>query len=356
MIRSIVIRGTNWIGDSIMSIPAMRSLSKAFPDAEISLLTPEWATGIFRDADFVDQIIPFKREKGAWRNVLKQAELLRSFRFDLAVIFPNSFESALSAKLAGIPHRIGYNKDLRGLLLSAPIAVPEWKGRRHETYYYLNLVAEAQRRFAGTQFGDVGEPEWFLEISDERKAAARNFLVAAGVDRRRPTVALGVGSTNSLAKRWGTERFAALNDLIRSELDANVILIGTKDESDVAAAVIAAARMKPIDLTGRTDIEMASSILAVVDLLVSNDMGTAHIAPAAGTPTVVIFGPTNDVTTRPFSPFASVIRHPVECSPCMLRECPIDHRCMTRLLPADVFEKVKETLGVMINEQTGSIH
>lgn len=355
----IVVRGTNWIGDAMMSIPALRELRRIFPDAEIVLHTRSWAEGIFRDADFIDEILPvrqadrlsqqansrlYKRAALRLADPFAQSELLYEYRFDLAVLLPNSFESAFTALLARIPKRIGYNKDLRGLLLSDPIAVPDWKNRRHEVFYYLNLIAEVEKRFLGTETVLQSEPDATLEISDERKAHARQMLVDSGIDQSKKTVILGVGSANSRAKRWGVASYSALNDRLQTELNANVILLGSKDEIETSNEVFERSQKKPLILTGKTDLAEAAAILSEADLLVSNDMGLAHIAPAVGTPTAVIFGPTNPITTRPFSENVIVIRKDVECSPCMLRDCPIDHRCMTRVSVEDVFRVCEQTL------------
>ena len=344
-INSIVVRGTNWVGDSIMTIPALRELSRIFPDAEIVLHTRTWAEGIFRDADFVDRIITFDQSKWKIKDAIAQSDILREQHFDLAILLPNSFESALTARLAGIPRRIGYNKDLRGLLLTDPVAVPEWKNKRHEAFYFLNLIAEVERRFVGTNTVLLSEPDSSLQISDERKAEARRILTAAGVDLSKKIVALGTGSTNSRAKRWGAGSYAKLNDMLQSELDAKVILVGSADETNVAAEVQMLSKKPLVDLTGKTGLAEAAAILSVVDLLVSNDMGLAHVAPAVGTKTAVIFGPTNPVTTRPFSGNAIVVRHDVDCSPCMLRDCPIDHRCMTRISVDEVFNVCRDLLA-----------
>ena len=172
----------------------------------------------------------------------------------------------------------------------------------------------------------------------------REKLRGLGLDPAKTTIALGVGSTNSRAKRWPAERYAQLNDRLQEELNANVILVGGPDELDVSQEVFDGSRLKPVVLTGQTDLAEAVALLAEVDLLISNDMGLAHIAPAVGTKTLVIFGPTNPETTRPFSDDAVIIREGVDCSPCMLRDCPIDHRCMTRISVDNVFEKAKASL------------
>lgn len=347
-INSIVVFGTNWVGDAVMTIPALRELRRIFPDAAISLYTRSWAEGIFSNASFIDDIIAFDKGKSRITNMLDQTQFLREGRFDLAILLPNSFQTAFTAAYSRIPRRIGYNKDLRGLLLTDPLAVPEWKNKRHEVFYYLNLVAEVEKRLLGTDTVLQSEPDTTLEISDERRREARSILEAAGVDLSKTVVALGVGSTNSRAKRWPALQYAELNDRLQSELNASVVLLGSLDEIEISAEVSSLAQQKPHILTGSTDLAQAAAILSEVDLLISNDMGLAHLAPAVGTRTLVIFGPTNSETTRPFSRNAAIIREPVECSPCMLRDCPIDHRCMTRI---SVDEVSKMAVQYLVNEK-----
>ncbi len=343
-IDRIVVRGTNWIGDAVMSVPAMRELSRLFPNAEIVLHTKDNIEGLFEDADFIDRILPFQKRSSRLRQAVAQADLLGDNEFDLAILFPNSFESALTTSLARIPRRIGYNKDLRGLLLTQPVPVPEWKDKRHEVYYYLNLVAEVERRFLGSSTVGTYEPDIALSVSDERQETARRRLEGSGIDLSKPIVAVGAGSTNSMAKRWGTQNFADLAGRLTREFAAQVLLVGTASEVDVADEIRKGSSFSILDLTGKTDVAEAAAILSVTDLLVANDMGLAHVAPAVGTPTAVIFGPTDPVTTRPFSDQAIVVRNAVECSPCMLRKCPIDHRCMTGVSVDRVFDFCRELL------------
>lgn len=354
----ILVRGTNWIGDAVMSVPALRALRRIFPDAHITLHTRSWADGLFSDAGFIDDLVTFDPHRWKIKDVYDNSHFLRDDRYDLAILFPNSFESALTSFLTRIPRRIGYNKDVRGLLLTDPIAVPEWKNRRHEVFYYLELVAEVERRLLGRETVSHAVPDITLDISRERTAAARQKLAGLGADPTKKIIALGVGSTNSRAKRWPAERFAALNDRLQNDLDANVVLIGSKDEADIAGQVSATCTKPPINLAGSTDLAEAVAILSAVDLLISNDMGLAHAAPAIGTHTIVLFGPTNPETTRPFSDNAVVVRKDVDCSPCMLRDCPIDHRCMIRIEVDEVLDIA--TRNLLKNEEeliqtTGSI-
>lgn len=341
-IKRIYARGTNWVGDAVMTIPALRELRRLFPSAKITLHTRAWARGIFEDADFIDEILTFEAGESKIKDALAQSRIVGKEKFDLAVLFPNSFETALVAKLARIRRRFGYAKDARAFLLTDAIAIPEWKNARHEVFYYLNLIAEIERKFFGTETVSANEPQIDLTVSEKRKIAAREILAAHGVDSSRKIVALGVGSTNSRAKRWQAESYAKLNDKLQSELNANVVLVGAKDETDVANEVYEKSEKKPMILTGKTTLAEAVAILSAVDLLVSNDMGLAHVASAAGTKTLVIFGPTNPNTTKPWN--AEIIYKAVECAPCMLRDCPIDHRCLTRISAAEVFARAEKKL------------
>ncbi len=334
-----------------MSVPALRELRRIFPDAGITLHTRTWADGLFQDASFIDELVTYDRSRWAVKDIYDNSQFLKGDAYDLAVLLPNSFESALTTFITRVPRRIGYNKDARGLLLTDPVAVPEWKGRRHEVFYYLNLISEVEKRVLGRDTVSQTWPNTLIEISDERWDEAQRFLTSSGGDPAKRTIALGVGSTNSRAKRWPAANFAALSDMLLAELDANVILVGDKSDSDVAAEVVSLAKRPLIDLTGKTDLAQAVAILAVVDLLISNDMGLAHVSAALNTPTITIFGPTNPETTRPWGNHAVVVREPVDCSPCMLRDCPIDHRCMTRITPEAVFATTEEIFNAKTQDR-----
>jgi heptosyltransferase-2 len=188
------------------------------------------------------------------------------------------------------------------------------------------------------------EPVFDLKVSDERKEKAKLLLQTNGVSDAKKIIALCPGSTNSRAKRWQAESYAALADMLIEKLDASVALIGAKEEEDVSNEVARKMKQTPVFLTGKTSLDDAVSVLSLADALVTNDTGPAHIAAALGTPTFVIFGPTIPETTRPFPSNAEVIRKPPDCAPCMLRDCPIDHRCMTAIKPEEVFERVKASL------------
>jgi len=222
-------------------------------------------------------------------------------------------------------------------LLTHPLALPDWRSSRHEVFYYLYLITALEQLLFGASTICETTPDPSLQISDARKTGAEELLRAYGVHTGEPVVALCPGSINSRAKRWPAEAYAALGDrLIDSR--RQVLLIGSADEADVTHEVTNRMRRKPAVLTGKTSLDQITAVLSLVDLVVTNDTGPAHIAAALGRPTLVIFGPTNPLTTRPFAPEAEILRHPPDCAPCMLRDCPIDHRCMTAITVDEVFE------------------
>ncbi|MCU1266889.1 MAG: Lipopolysaccharide heptosyltransferase [Acidobacteria bacterium] len=344
-LKRIVVRGANWVGDAVMTVPALRALRCLLPTAHITLATRSFAKEIFTDADFIDDLLVHDSAAGFLGGIPAQTREWRRRRFDLAILFPNSFEAAVVALLGRVPLRIGYATEKRGFLLSHPLDLPAWRNSRHESFYYLNVIAELEQLVHGQSDLLKQAPSFDLSVSSNRRVDAIAFLREQGVRQGRPLLALCPGSINSRAKRWPAERYASLADRFMDELNAEVILIGSADELAVSLEVSQRMRRQPVVLTGKTDLARAVAVLSTVDLLVTNDTGPAHIAAALGRPTLVIFGPTNPVTTRPLSPEAEIVRYPPDCAPCMLRDCPIDHRCMTAISPEDIFERALKMLG-----------
>jgi heptosyltransferase-2 len=342
-INRVVVRGTNWVGDAVMTVPALRELRRLLPAAHITLATRPWAKELFAGADFLDDLLIYDR-RWPW-SVVKQSVEWRRGNFDLAVLFPNAFEAALIPALARVPLRIGYATDGRGRLLTNPLPVPEWRSTKHEIFYYLNIIADLERALFGTEQIAVRPPDASVRISELRQSEALDLLRAHGLREGRALVALCPGSINSRAKRWPAERYSEVGDGLTGALNAEVILIGSPEELDVSQEVSRLMRNKAIMMTGETSLAQVAAVLSLVDLLITNDTGPAHIASALGRPTLVIFGPTNPLTTRPFSTVAEIVRQAPDCAPCMLRDCPIDHRCMTAISPQDVLGRARQLLG-----------
>jgi heptosyltransferase-2 len=335
-INRVVVRIPNWVGDAVIAVPALRELRRILPSAHITLVSRPGAADIFIDADFVDEVLVYDR--AGLGSTWSQAREWRRRKFDLALLFQNAFEAALIAFLAGTSVRMGYDTDRRALLLTRPLPLPAWKDERHESFYYLNIVAELERLLAGPARTEAIEPRFDLQVSEDRKQKALQLLHEHGARTNTPLVVLCPGSINSRAKRWPAERYAELADRL-AESGVDVALIGSPGELDVSNEVCEHARRTPMVLTGKTTVAEATAIISIADVLITNDTGPAHIGAALKTPTIVIFGPTNPLTTYPFSDSAEIIRHPPDCAPCMLRDCPIDHRCMTAITPAEVFER-----------------
>jgi heptosyltransferase-2 len=340
-IKRIVARTPNWVGDAVMSIPALRELRSLFPHAQITLAAPGGTADVFMGADFADDVLETKR--GTWASIANAREW-RQRRFDLAVLFQNAFAAAATAFLARVPLRIGYDTERRGALLTTAVPLPGWASKRHESFYYLNIVAELQRALFDSSSVPATKPRFDLSVSGERKAAAREILVQAGGQTGKPLAILCPGSINSRAKRWPAEKYAELADRF-TEYGATVGLIGSPAESGISQAVAAASNSPLLMLTGETTVAEAVAIISLADVLVTNDTGPAHVGAALNTPTLVIFGPTNPLTTYPMSPAAEIIRRPPDCAPCMLRDCPIDHRCMTAITTKEVFERAVKLMA-----------
>jgi len=350
-IKRVVVRGANWVGDAVMTIPALRELRRVLPDSHITLVARSATCQLFDEADFIDDLLIYDRKSGGVRASLRQASKWRAQRFDLAVLFQNAFDAAFVGFCARVPARIGYSTDGRRMLLTHPLVTPASRQERHEVFYYLNIVAELEKLLSGASEVMQREPLFGLTVSSERRTSARELLFANGATEGRKLVVLCPGSTNSRAKRWPTERFAQLGDKIIGEMQADVVLVGSEDELSVSIEVTGLMKSTPIMLTGRTRLAEAVAVLSMADVLVTNDTGPAHISAALDRPTLVIFGPTNPTTTRPYSALAEVIRRPPDCAPCMLRDCPIDHRCMTAIAPDEVFSKVNALLSRSIGVQ-----
>src|SRR5215216_1124324 len=206
-IRRVVVRGTNWVGDSVMTIPALRALRRVLPDANITLVIRPGTKGIFAEADFIDDILVYDR-KGVL-SVIPQVREWKRRKFDLALLFQNAFEAALIPFLAGVPLRLGYATESRQAMLTHPLPLPDWRSSRHEVFYYLYLVTALEQMLFGTSSVCESEPDSSIQISEHRKAEAAELLRGYGVSEAESVVAICPGSINSRAKRWPAERFAA---------------------------------------------------------------------------------------------------------------------------------------------------
>ena len=349
----VLVRATNWVGDAVMSIPALRAIRGRWPAAEIAILARPWVADLYRGQGYADRILVYdnKREhKGFWGRE-RLARTLRKEKFDVAMLFQNAFDAAWIAWRAGIPERIGYARDGRSWLLSRAIPLPATGEKPdHEVYDYLELL-----RRAGwlERLPQVDEISIAIAEADRKKALER--LSAAGGREKAIRIAFASGAAYGSAKCWQPERYAALADRLIAEFDADVILFGAPQESGMAARITGAMRGRACNLVGATKIGDLPALLSTCRLFIGNDSGAMHVAGAAGVPVIGIFGPTDPEGTRPITPQFTLIREPVECSPCFLRKCPIDHRCMTRISVDRVFQAAQSLLAPDDRAKTSSV-
>jgi heptosyltransferase-2 len=294
-----------------LSLPALRDVRRAFPHAHLEVLARPWVADLYRAVSEVDAVRE-SRGHGA------DAESLRG-EFDRALLLPNSFATAFTVWRAGIPERWGYATDGRGVLLTRRARVPAAVRGRSQVYYYRSMLE-------GLGIATEGPPDASLPCPEEWGARAADKLAHDG-----PWIGVNPGAFYGTAKRWIPERFAAAADIVARRLDARVVLVGGPQERPLAEAIADGMQAPVRVLCGETSLGELVGVLARLRLLLTNDSGPMHVAAALGVPLVAVFGSTDVTETAPFAPSARVVREETECAPCMLRECPIDHRCMTRV-------------------------
>ena len=331
----ILIRAPNWVGDAVMAIPALRSIRRTHAEDEICILARPVVADLFVEQPFADRILQydFRGVHRGWIGREKLVADLRKENFDVAVLLQNAFEAAWLAWRSRIPERIGYARDARGPLLTKAIRLPQaGEILKHESHYYLELL-----RRAGWIRSLEEIPTIRLLVSDTARAAVESALRSAGARKNAWRCAIAPGASYGAAKCWPPERFAHLADRLISECDADVIFFGTPGEKEIAARILSQMKSQAISLVGETSMRDLAALFASCSIFIGNDSGAMHVAAAAGVPVIGIFGSTDPEGTAPVTEQFTLIREAVSCSPCFLRSCPVDHRCMTRIAVNSVF-------------------
>jgi len=308
-----------------MSLPALGAIRARFPQAKITVLAKPWVADLYKRESFADEIVLYE-QKSPW----VVGRELRGRKYDCAILLQNAFEAAWIAWLARIPTRIGYKRDGRQFLLTCAVDRPKpGEIPKHERFYYLELLRRAGLIDALPQCDAI-----HLHSGRTEKG------------NRTPVIGVSPGAAYGTAKRWLPERFAETACRLAEARGASIALFGTKSERGLCEEI---ARMlngcAVTNYAGQTTLAQFIDLAADCELFLTNDSGSMHIASALGVPTVAIFGATDDTTTGPTGSKARVIRQPVDCSPCLLRECPIDHRCMTGVGVERVVQEGLELLG-----------
>ncbi len=318
----LLVRGVNWIGDAVMTLPAVAAIRMTWPQAHISLLAKPWVADIYRETGMADELIVFEepgRHAGPAGKLLLAAEL-RQKRFDMAILLQNAIEAAIIARLARIPIRAGYDADARGWLLTHSVRRSRAIRRVHQIHYYLEML----KALGCLDPGD----ELHLDLRAETVALADNWL-SEPARGKALFVGIAPGATYGPAKRWPVERFTSVATALHRQYRESVfILFGSEQDREVTDVIAAAIPDRLLNLAGRTSVREVMALIARCHVFLTNDSGLMHIAGALNVPTVAIFGSTNPATTSPPGRMNVIIRKPVDCSPCLKTVCPKDFRCM----------------------------
>ncbi|MDP3030030.1 MAG: lipopolysaccharide heptosyltransferase II [Deltaproteobacteria bacterium] len=385
-IKNILIRSTNWVGDAIMTTPAIQAIRQNFPKAKITILAKPWVKDVFAANPCIDHVIVYDsmhRHKGL-RGQVRLAKELAEQDFDLAILLQNAFEAAWLAYLARIPRRAGYKTDARSLLLTHSVPLKKETKKIHQVYYYLRMLE-------GLGLEVDQKPQLFLKPAPDDIAWARKALLDAGVkkedtggfsdetsirlrrtkedeNRKRdsrdgcPTtngdfvisrtgvspvkrgfldenklIGINPGAAYGPAKRWLPERFVEVAGMLTRQADAKVVVFGTNADRKVGEGALATAPERVINMAGKTTLGQAMALMARCRVFITNDSGLMHVAAALHVPLVAIFGSTNPVTTGPFSDRVVIVRKDIDCSPCLKTVCPADFRCMKEIMPEEIY-------------------
>ncbi len=326
-----------------MSVAALRELRRLCPDNHLTLLARDWVAGLFREQGLVDELIEFPSRLSSWRRLTWIASRLP--QFDLALLFPNALGPALEAFSARIPERWGFRGDGRSPLLTRRFRPRAVELGHHQVFHYLDLLYLCGLSELNYLDDDNFHPNIRLKAPRLGREQASRLLLEKGAKRGHPLVTIHAGATFGPAKCWFNERFAQVADNLITCRGVDVAIIGSAGERLTAQQIAAGMRHNPIILVGHTDLPTLMGVLSQSALLITNDSGPMHLAAALGLPQVALFGSTDDRATAPFDTDAHVIHKHVACSPCLLRECPIDLRCFDSIGVDEVTDRALQLLA-----------
>jgi heptosyltransferase-2 len=334
-LKRLAIRAPNWLGDAVMALPAMAAVRAAFPDATLAVVAIPAVAPLFNERTMAnpDEVLTVA-------DIRREASVLADRKFDGLILLPNSFRSAWSARRARIQERWGYDVNLRGWMLTRAVTRP--KSPVHQCAYYLDLI-----RGLGFAADDI-VPR--VVVSPASQSKADRLFDERGVHAETRIVGFAPGAAYGHAKRWPPRRVAELITRVARETGALSILVGAAGDRDAGREIESSlpADVRAVNLIGRTDLGALAGVMARSAAFVSNDSGGMHLAAAVGVPVTAIFGSTDERVTSPRGEpgVHDILFEPVFCRPCMLRDCPIDHRCMKRITVDRVFAAVARHLAM----------
>lgn len=338
-LRNILIRGTNWIGDVVMTLPAIAAIRRTFPEAHLSILVKPWVADVLRLCPDVDEILLYERPgiHAGPKGMIRLARELRARRFDGAILLQNAIEAAILATMAGIPVRAGYDSDARGALLTHAVRRTRGVRQVHQVNYYRAMV-----RALGCELTDIGV---MLRPRKEEQDLAQRLLARFQLGEGAFLIGLAPGAAYGPAKQWFPERFASVADRLASESGGRILLFGSAGDQQSIQEIQRSSAFPCLDLAGKTSLREAIALIARCGLFISNDSGLMHVAGALGTPTVAIFGSTNPLTTSPSGPRTLVVRGQAPCAPCLKKVCPTDFQCMKSIGVEEVYQAAQVLLN-----------
>jgi heptosyltransferase-2 len=347
-IEKILIRSTNWIGDVVLTLPAIASIRKNFPQSYIAILCKSWVAPLLDcNTTNINEVILYDQEgiHSGIKGRLRLAGDLRRKEFDLAILLQNAFDAALITFLAGIPLRAGYNTDARGFLLTNKVILDRSSLKKHQVFYYLDLLKALGM--------DVIQANPNVEISKEAANGAVEILDSFNIEDGELLIGINPGAYFGSAKRWLPERYAQLSDMICEGFDARVLLFGSEGDKDSLNIIFQNDESKIINLIGKTSLLEAMTLIKKCSLFITNDSGLMHLAASMSIPLIAIFGSTDPAATSPLGNTSVILRKKVDCSPCLKKVCPTDHRCMKLIDVDEVYQHVRRILkkGVLYHAE-----
>lgn len=350
-IKKILLVAPNWIGDAVMALPAISLIREDFPSARITILGLPHISQLFQESPLVDEILKYN-DRSKKMGLLTTVREIQQCKFNMAILFPNSFKTAMIVRLAGVPLRAGYNRDGRGFLLNMPVIFNSRAKRSHQVECYIHLVTVlsgiSEGHFPHFPEENVGSVPPYgaksLHLSKDELQEARNTLSMNHVTPDDLIIGMNPGAAYGSSKRWHPERFGLVARALTTQYNARVIVFGGNAEADIAKEVTEKAGIPLINMAGRTSVRELMALIAHCRLFITNDSGPMHIATALAVPVVAIFGSTDPLLTGPAGSGHVVIKKEVPCSPCFKRQCPTDLKCMDLVNVDDVLEGVEKIL------------
>ncbi len=329
--QKILVRSTNWIGDGIITTPAVRTIRENFPDAEITLLAWPWVADVFNASPHVDRVVIYDKKgvHAGLKGMIRLSSTLRGYGFDAAILLQNAFEAAFLVWAAGIPVRAGYNRDGRSLLLNYGIDIGKTSKGRHQVHYYQGLMAGLGLT--------TGDDKLFLQLPEEDRVWAETYI--SGLQSPL-VIGLNPGAVYGPAKCWPAERYADLASMVHRKTGATFLVFGAAADKETGRLIAERGSGYIHNLAGVTGLSQAMALIAACDAFVTNDSGLMHVAAATETPLVAIFGSTDATATGPFSNNASVLQKQMDCQPCLRKTCNSEFRCMLDISVEEVAEEV----------------